>query len=91
MGTVQIQKSPNGYVIIDATKEDGPASFKSICPIQEFSTKGKLSLADAAKVLRAAPSLLAAFSFLISAFAIHRHTHSGHRNEDVVVLAVHCN
>jgi len=30
MGTVQIQKSPNGYVIIDATKEDGAASFKPV-------------------------------------------------------------
>ena len=28
MGSVHIQKSPNGYVIIDATKEDGPPSFK---------------------------------------------------------------
>ncbi len=28
MGTVEIQKSPNGYVIIDETKEDGPAPVK---------------------------------------------------------------
>ena len=30
MGTVQIQKSPNGYVIIDATREEVPASFKPV-------------------------------------------------------------
>jgi hypothetical protein len=28
MGSVEIQKAPNGYVITDTTKEDGPASFK---------------------------------------------------------------
>ena len=28
MGTVHIEKAPNGYVIVDATKGDGPASFK---------------------------------------------------------------
>jgi hypothetical protein len=30
MGSVHIQKAPNGYVITDATKGDGPASFKPL-------------------------------------------------------------